>query len=142
VGTIEQRARHLTNGLQTANERLGRKWAIESLLALYDAYPEPLRYGDLVRILGALDKDTVWETTLRRTLDHLRSHRLVARQPDPAGPPVSSDHQDQGASHMYMYTITGPGRELVDLLRPIGEWVLDNWPELDADAGRDEVDAT
>lgn len=140
VGTIEQRARHIANGLQTANERLGRKWAIESLHALYDAYPEPLRYGDLVRILGALDKDTVWESTLRRTLDHLRSHRLISRRPDPAGKPADADRRGQSTSHhMYMYTITGPGRRLLDLLRPIGEWVLENWPELDADAGRDEV---
>jgi DNA-binding HxlR family transcriptional regulator len=142
VGTIEQRARHLANSLQTANERLGRKWAIESLHALYDAHPEPLRFGDLVRILGALDEDTVWESTLRRTLDHLRSHRLVARRPDPAGTPANSRHRDRSVSHMYIYTITRPGRKLVNLLRPIGEWVLENWPELDAEAGREEVDAT
>jgi DNA-binding HxlR family transcriptional regulator len=136
----QQRAQHIANGLQTANERLGRKWALESLHALYDAYPGPLRFGDLVRLLGALDEDTVWESTLRRTLDHLRSHRLVTRLPDPAGPPAKSAHRDRGAPHLYMYAITDPGRELVDLLRPIGVWVLEHWPELDA--GRDDVDAT
>lgn len=134
VGTIEQRAWHIATDTLTVHERLGHKWAIQALFALYDAHPQPLRLGDLVGLIGARGEGTVWPNTLRQTLDHLRSYGLVERHD--VGPATGPSQQP--VSHTF--TITNLGRELVDLLKLLGQWVHQNWPELRLDARRGEAD--
>jgi DNA-binding HxlR family transcriptional regulator len=134
VGTIERREKLIATALLAAHGRLRHKWAIQALYELYDARPQPLRFGDLVGALGALGNGTVWQNTLRQTLDHLRSYGLVVRELD--NPRAGLHHQS--ASHIY--TLTMLGGELVELLKPVGQWVHDNWPELEVDPRYGEVD--
>lgn len=130
MGTIEDRRWHFATKIK---ERLGHKWALEALDALYDAHPRSLRLGDLIRTLGALDQGTVWPTTLRQTLDHLRADGLITREIENPGPVRLGHHS---ASHAFR--ITDLGHQLVELLGTLNRWVRENWPEPDADSGNGE----
>ncbi len=117
----------MAKGVQGAIECIRHKWAIEALHALHASSPAPQRLGEILRTLNRLEvEDTVWQNTLRKTLNHLHTYRLVERKAEAA---EAMNAESQPA---YSYRISDLGSELLQWLQPFGEWVHQEWPEATA----------
>ena len=85
-------------------EHVTSKWGMLAIIALSDG---TLRWGEIRRLLTG-----VTEKMLSQTLRTLEADGVVAREAHPVVPPRVD------------YSLTDRGRELVTLLRPLGDWAV------------------
>ena len=119
MASITQEEWRSAVGVQALIENLKGRWAVESLFVLHGGDPEPRRLGEVLDALNKRGvKGPVWPNTLRSTLDRLCAAGLVDRHQEDRRIGPGSDEQRPA----HAYGMSALGRELVDMLNPLGLW--------------------
>ena len=119
MASITREGWRSASGVQALIENLKGRWAVESLFVLHGGDPKPRRLGEVLDALNRRGVEgPVWQNTLRNTLDRLCAAGLVDRHQE--GHRIGAGPDEEHAANAY--SMSKLGRELVDMLSPLGLW--------------------